>query len=141
MEANQVIDMRDETVKFCVSWVTILMCDLTVGACAHPTGLAGFTIRSMMCLKYGNRKLPPDFHFPISWVFVNEICKIENNHQVSIFHSVGCLVKIDQESSKLTSQSLQHWRQIDYKKPLSVLHWKLDSECWPNCKNYTTALF
>ena len=23
MEANQIIDMRDETVKFCVSWVTI----------------------------------------------------------------------------------------------------------------------
>ena len=30
--------------------------------------------------------------------FVNEIWKIENNYQISIFHSVGCFVKIDQES-------------------------------------------
>ena len=78
MEVNQIIDMRDETVKFCFSWVTILMCDLIVRACAHPTGLAGFTIRSMMCLRYEN-------FLRISILqslgcFVNEIWKIENSH-------------------------------------------------------------
>ena len=50
MEVNQIIEMTDATVKFCVSWVTILMCDLIVRECDHPTGLAGFTIRSVMCL-------------------------------------------------------------------------------------------
>ena len=30
MEANQIIDMRDETVKFCVSWVTIQVAQPTI---------------------------------------------------------------------------------------------------------------
>ena len=33
-------------------FLPIAMCDLVVRAYAHPTGLAGFTIRSMMCLRY-----------------------------------------------------------------------------------------
>ena len=42
-------------------------------------------------------KIPPDFRFSLCWLFCrNEIWKIENNHQVSIFHSIGCIVKIDQ---------------------------------------------
>ena len=99
MEVNQIIDMRDQTVKFWVSWVTILMCDFILRAYAHPTGLAGFTTRSMMCLRYGKKKTFFKFSiFQSLGCFANETWKIENNHQVSILYSVDCFVKIDQET-------------------------------------------
>ena len=51
-----------------------------------------------------NRKQPPDFHFSLCWLFcINEMWKLENNHQISIFHSTGCFVKIDQLIWKVNS--------------------------------------
>ena len=97
-------------------------------ACAHPTGLAGFTIRGMMCLRYEKWKATTRFpFFTLLAILYNGIWKIENNHEISIFHSVGCFVKKLNITVITTLET--DWPQ---EATLSVghqqLHWKVDSD-------------
>ena len=90
---------------------------------------------------------------------VPEVWKIENNHQISIFQSLGCFVEITTRfpfsfllvvlwkmiqkvcitvGDRLATRSHSQWGH-------QKLHWKLDSECRPNCttacENHTMASF
>ena len=80
------------------------------------TALAGFTISQRCAWVIENEKLTPDFHFAIvSWLF----CKWDMENRPD-FHFPFCWLFCKNWSGKLTSQSLQHWRQIGHQKPLSV---------------------
>ena len=114
------------------------MCNVIVRAVL--TQLTGFTIRSMMSWDMENRKQLPDFYFPFCWLFGK--WDVENRTQLaSRFPSsiLWLFVKV-----KLTSQSLQHWRQIGHKKPLSVwpstVTLETGTECWPNCTTVRITL-
>ena len=93
-------------------------------------------------LRYGKKKTSTRFPFSLG-CFVNEICMENREKKTPDFHFPFCWVFW---SRKLTSQSLQHWRQIGHKKPLSVAiksyigNWIWNVR-WPNCENHTTALF
>ena len=93
-----------------------------------------------------NRKQPADFHFSLCWLFcINEIWKIENNHQISIFLSIGCFVKIDQLIWKVNITVITNIEDRLATRNHSEcghqqLHCKLDSECWPNCTTVRITL-
>ena len=71
MVVNQIIDMRDETVKFCGSWVTILKCDFIVRVCAcSPNRFVRFYHKVNDAPEIWRKEdILQVFHFPISWLF------------------------------------------------------------------------
>ena len=98
------------------------MCDLIVWACAHPTGLASFTIRSMISLRYGKQKITTRFPTSILLAILYKLIKKVN-------------------MTVITTLETDWPQEATLREAINSYHWKLDSKCWPNCATVRITLW